>query len=119
MEIELANELYVLKRLIDSDQRVLALNRIEDKLENNREVQSRAYEKDMRAISYEDALKYYADDSPETEEAQKELYFAKKRMDELPISREYYAAYKEVRTLYEFINRTLFSDINKKVHHCD
>ncbi|MFA5283567.1 MAG: YlbF family regulator [Bacilli bacterium] len=119
MEIELADELYALKRLIDSDQRVLTLNRIENKLENDREAQSRAYEKDMRAISYEDALKHCADGSLEAKEAQKELYFAKKRMDELPISREYYAAYKEVRMLYESINHALFSDINKKVHLCD
>lgn len=119
MEIELVNELYILKRLIDSDQRVLLLNRIEKKLENDCEAQSKAYEKDMRSISYDDALKYYSDHSPEVEEAQKELYFAKKRMDELPISREYYAAYKEVRILYELINHTLFSDINRKVHHCD
>ncbi len=119
MNIELANELYVLKRLIDNDPRVLKLNSADNSLSNNDEACSLAYKKQESEIKYSDALKYFPENSKEVNGAQKELFIAKKHIDELPITREYYAAYKDVRELYNYINETLFAELNKRMHNCD
>ena len=45
------------------------------------------------------------------------LYEAKLNLDNHPLVKEYNEAYKEVRLLYEIINKELFNDFNLKGKH--
>lgn len=106
-----------LKRGIEEDERVLYLLEMEKKLSNDPLAMKLAYQKDIKAMEYEDALKHFKEDSKEVEAAQKALYLAKKELDSLEIVKEYNKAYQAVRLLYEDINKELFSEFKNK-HSC-
>ena len=104
-----------LKELIDNDPRLSKLNSLEKRMNDDEEVMSLAYKKDMAAVRYSDTLNHFSEDSKEAKEALKELHLSKKNLDENPLVREYLNAYKEVRNLYLDINNILFSDLNAEL----
>lgn len=114
MNESLLLKLQNLKSAIENDERVLNLKKIEKEMNDSEEVQVLAYKKDMMAISFEDCLKHYGENSNETREAQKSLYEAKLALDEHTLVKKYNEAYKEVRILYNKINKELFEDFSKK-----
>ena len=114
MNDSLMNSLEKLKEAIESDPRVLHLNELDKKLNDNEEVMKLAYKKDMALLSYEDSLKHFKEDSKEVGEAQKRLYEAKLSLDKHPLVIEYNNAYKLVRELYNKINEVLFKKFGEK-----
>lgn len=109
MNIELINSLTKLKEAINNDPRLLKLNELDKRLNNDEEVMRLAYKKDMASVSYEDALKHFSKDSKEVRDAQKRLHEAKLELDNNELVKEYNLAYKEVRLMYEMINEELFA----------
>lgn len=118
MNDSLINSLNKLKTAIENDPRVLKLNELDKKINENEEVMKLAYQKDMALVSYEDSLKHFKEDSATVSEAQKRLYEAKLSLDNHPLVKEYNLAYKEVRLMYEKINKTLFEKFQTK-KRCD
>ena len=101
-----------LKELLDSDQRIIALNRLEKELNNNEEVMALSYQKDVAASTYSDALNHYASDSIELKKFQRELFLKKEALDNHPLVKDYLKAYSEVRDLYFQVNEILFGDLS-------
>ena len=112
MEKEIYQKAMSLKEMIDNDERIINLSRIEKEMENNEEVMALSYKKDLASTKYSDILNYYSEDSEEAKKALKELHEAKLNLDNHPLVKEYLKAYKEVRELYQSINEILFSNFN-------
>lgn len=110
------NELYLkaeeIKELLEQDDRVVLLNKLEKEMNDNEEVMALAYKKDMAAVNYSDTLNHFSEDSKEAKEALKKLHEAKLELDNHPLVRSYLKAYSEVRELYENINNILFANFN-------
>lgn len=106
---ELANRL---KKEIDSDERIIVLNSLENQLNDSEVIMKLAYRKDIAVDKYNDMLRIYKDDSEEVINARKELATAKKELEENDLVRQYLKAYQQVRILYQNINETLFSYLN-------
>lgn len=106
---------YELKKAIDNDERVILLERLENEMNNSEEVMKLAYVKDMKADNYENALRFFKEDSDEVKLARQELYLAKKALDEHPLVKAYLKAYSEVRDLYFEVNQRLFSILDEEI----
>ena len=112
MEENIYSKAEKLKKLLDEDERIIRLNELEKKMNNNEEVMALAYQKDTRAVEYSDILNHYSEDSNEAKEAMKKLHEAKLNLDSHPLVQEYLSSYKEVRELYSQINEILFANFN-------
>lgn len=99
-----------IKKLIDNDERVILLNKLEKEMNENEEVMALAYKKDMAATEYGDALNHYSEDSEEVKKLLEKLHAAKLALDNHELVKKYMLAYKEVRDLYLEINRIIFGD---------
>ena len=101
-----------LKDLLDNDERIIRLNKLEKEMNANEEVMALSYQKDLAVSSYSDALNHYANDSEEIKKYQHELFLKKEALDNHPLVREYLKAFAEVRDLYFQINEILFNDLS-------
>lgn len=101
-----------LKDLLDNDERIIRLNKLENELNNNEEVMALSYQKDLAVSAYSDALNHFANDSEEIKKYQHELFLKKEALDNHPLVKEYLKAYSEVRDLYFQINEILFNDLS-------
>ena len=101
-----------LKDLLDNDERIIRLNKLENELNNNEEVMALSYQKDLAVSAYSDALNYFANDSEEIKKYQHELFLKKEALDNHPLVKSYLKAYSEVRDLYFQINEILFNDLS-------
>ena len=115
MSKDIYNLAYELKDLLSNDQRVKTLNELENKMNNDHEVISLAYQKDLACSNYSDILNHYARDSKEAKDAQKELHQKKLALDNNQIVRSYLKSYTEVRDLYNEINAILFKGLYTKL----
>ena len=115
MNEEILKLTYKLKKAIESDERIIALNKIEKEMENNEEVMALSYKKDVYLDKYNELGKYYSDDSDELIKARRDFATAKKELESHPLVREYLLKYQKVRLLYEEINDTLFSYLNNNM----
>ena len=113
MDEKILEKTYQLKKALDSDPRIIALNEIETRMNSNEEVMALSYKKDVTLDHYNEMLKYYKDDSKEVKKARQELATAKKELESHPIVREYLIAYQAVRLLFKEVNEGLFSYLNK------
>ena len=104
-----------LKELLSQDPRIIRLNELDKKMDEDEEVMSLAYKKDMAAVKYSDTLNHFSEDSEEAKKALKELHEAKLKLDNHPIVKEYMKAYIEVRDLYNEINEILFSNFQSNL----
>lgn len=104
-----------LKELLNKDPRIIKLNELEKKMNEDEEVMSLAYKKDMASVNYSDVLNHFSEESKETQKALKELHEAKLNLDNHPLVKEYMKAYKEVRELYEEINKILFANFTSNL----
>ena len=109
---------YELKDLLNNDERIIALNKLEKEMNENEEVMALAYQKDLAINEYSDALNHFASDSEEVKKAQHNLHLKKEALDNHPLVREYLKAYCEVRDLYFQLNDILFSNLNLKMKEC-
>ena len=101
-----------LKDLLDNDERIIRLNKLENELNNNEEVMALSYQKDLAVSSYSDALNHFANNSEEIKKYQHELFLKKEALDNHPLVKSYLKAYSEVRDLYFQINEILFNDLS-------
>ena len=101
-----------LKDLLDNDERLIRLNKLENELNNNEEVMALSYQKDLAVSAYSDALNHFANNSEEIKKYQHELFIKKEALDNHPLVKEYLKAYSEVRDLYFQINEILFNDLS-------
>ena len=101
-----------LKDLLDNDERIIRLNKLENELNNNEEVMALSYQKDLAVSSYSDALNHFANNSEEMKKYQHELFLKKEALDNHPLVKNYLKAYSEVRDLYFQINEILFNDMS-------
>ncbi len=101
-----------LKDLLDNDERIIRLNKLENELNNNEEVMALSYQKDLAVSAYSDALNHFANDSKEIKQYQHELFLKKEALDNHPLVKSYLKAYSEVRDLYFQINEILFNDLS-------
>ena len=115
MSKDIYNLAYELKELLANDERIKKLNSLEEKMNNDNEVISLAYQKDMACLKYSDALNHYAKDSEEVKAFQKELHEKKLALDTNKTVSEYLKAYSAVRDLYFEMNDILFSGLDTKL----
>ena len=115
MSKDIYNLAYELKELLANDERIKKLNSLEEKINNDNEVISLAYQKDMACLKYSDALNHYAKDSEEVKVFQKELHEKKLALDTNKTVSEYLKAYSAVRDLYFEMNDILFSGLDTKL----
>ena len=115
MEENIYSKAEKLKESLTNDPRVIRLNELEKKMNNDEEVMALAYRKDVAATNYSDVLNHFSEESEEAKEALKKLHEAKLALDSHPLVREYLSAYKEVRELYEEINEILFANFNSNL----
>ena len=101
-----------LKDLLDNDERIIRLNKLENELNNNEEVMALSYQKDIAVSSYSDALNHFANNSEEMKKYQHDLFLKKEALDDHPLVKEYLKAYSEVRDLYFQVNEILFNDLS-------
>ena len=101
-----------LKDLLDNDERLIRLNKLENELNNNEEVMALSYQKDLAVSSYSDALNHFANNSEEMKKYQHDLFLKKEALDNHPLVKEYLKAYSEVRDLYFQVNEILFNDVS-------
>ena len=101
-----------LKDLLDNDERIIRLNKLENELNNNEEVMALSYQKDLAVSSYSDALNHFANNSEEMKKYQHDLFLKKEALDNHPLVKEYLKAYSEVRDLYYQVNEILFNDVS-------
>lgn len=101
-----------LKNAIQNDSRIVVLNLAEAEMENDNDAKILSYKMDCAVSDYNEMIRLFGLNSKETRRAQKVLYEAKKQLEELPSVRLYLEKYKDVRSLYEEINKTLFNDFN-------
>ena len=106
---------FQLKTALDNDPRIVLLNKLENEMNNNEEVMGLSYRKDMALDRYNEMAKYFKDDSEEVIKARQLLADAKKELESHPLVREYLSSYQQVRLLYEHINETLFTYLNKNM----
>lgn len=101
-----------LKDLLDNDERIIRLNKLEKEMNANEEVMALSYQKDLAVSAYSDALNHYGNNSPEIKKYQHELFLKKEALDNHPLVKDYLKAYSEVRDLYFQINEILFNDLS-------
>ena len=101
-----------LKDLLDNDERIVRLNKLEKQMNENEEVMALSYQKDLAVSFYSDALNHYANNSEEMKKYQHELFLKKEALDNHPLVKEYLKAFSEVRDLYFQVNEILFNDLS-------
>ena len=101
-----------LKEELDNLPEVKELERLNKLLNENEDVMRLAYRKDMCATKYEDAVRYFGQDSDEAIEAQKALHLAKLELDKHELVVSYNKQYKIVREIYDRINKEIFNPFN-------
>ena len=109
---------YELKDLLTNDPRIIRLNELEKKMNENEEVMALAYQKDLAVSEYGDTLNHFTKDNEEVKKAQHNLHLKKEALDNHPIVKEYLKAYSEVRDLYYQLNDILFSNLNLNMRGC-
>ena len=105
---------YKLKNAIENDDRIIYLNKLEEKMNNDEKVMTLSYKKDLAINEYEDALRHFGENSNISNESFKNLLYAKETLYSFPLVKEYIEAYKKVRDLYLEINGILFDDFSLK-----
>lgn len=112
MTNELKDKLEELKSLINQNEDVLLLNKLDEQLANNEEVMKLSYKMDVLSVEYSDALKHFKEDSDEVKLAQQKLYQAKLELDSHALVKSYNEVYLRVKKLYKNINKEIFGDFS-------
>ena len=114
MESSTLKTLTLLKEALAADPRSLALKQVEKDLEGSEEIRllSNKAKEAMEELAY--AQGHYGPNSPLSKDKQRELYLAKKALDEHPLSREYSKRYAIIRSLYGEIDALLIGPYREK-----
>ena len=112
MNQNIADKAQKLKETIESLPEVQELERLNNLLNENEDVMRLCYKKDVCATKYEDAIRYFGENSDEANKAQKELHKAKLDLDNNELVKKYNQQFKIVRKIYDRINEELFNPFN-------
>lgn len=96
---------------LTNDKRILECKNAEQKMENNKEVILLSRNKELKENAYSDLLKIYKEEDEIVIKARKELFIAKKALDEHPLVRDYIKKYQIARDLISKVNLSLYADI--------
>lgn len=106
---QLASEL---KDLLNNDERLILLDKIEKEMEENEEVELLSYQKDVICSEYSSLLNIYSSEDEHIKDVIMRLSQAKTKLQNHPLVKDYLQNYKVVKDLYEKINSILFSSFN-------
>ena len=109
---------YELKDLLNNDERIILLNKLEKEMNENEEVMALAYQKDLAINEYSDALNHFDRNSEAVKKAQHRLRLTKEALDSHPLVRDYLKAYSEVRDMIYQLNDILFSGLGLNIKRC-
>jgi len=112
MDQNLLNGALKIKEELDDLPEVKELERLNKLLNENEDVMRLAYKKDICATKFEDAIRYFGEDSEEANKAQKALHLAKLELDKNELVVAYNNQYKIVRKIYDKINKEIFEPFN-------
>lgn len=112
MKESIYNLAYKLHDDLIKDPRIIKLNELENKLNNDNDVIRLVIAKDTANDKYIEMKKYFKDGSNEVDNALKDLVKAKKELDSHPLVREYLDSYSKVRDILLYINSNIFNIIN-------
>ncbi len=115
MQETTSNVLNVLLDSIREDERFIAFRLAETAMEEDEEVQALSKTKDEKAVIWEEARRYEGENSPNALIAQKELYLAKKALDEHPKVLQYRKEYAQIARIFEELDRLVLGDFKTKV----
>ena len=115
MNESIGEKVSTLKSMLDSDERIVALNKLDKEMSNNEEVMKLSYALDVASSKYSDMLSIYSENSKEVKEARLALVKAKENLYSHPLVKQYLEEYKKVRELYAEIDDILFSDFAVKL----
>lgn len=100
-----------LRDLIKSSDLYLDLLKKEKEMEEDELAISLAIIKEKKAEQYSFMLNHFKEDDPNLINARKELFIAKKNLEELEVVKNYLSAYQKVRLLLNEVNDILFKDM--------
>ncbi len=110
MKKEIYLDVYNLKEALANDSRIIHLNELEKKMNNDDSVMALAYQKDIASSRYGDMFTIYSNEEvDEVKNARDELIKAKSLLYMHPLVREYLEAFQKVRTIYQDINKNIFA----------
>ena len=99
---------YELHDVITNDERYINLLKLEKEMEEDDEVCTLSYKKDLASDEYNEMLKLFKDDRDEVKRALKKLHEAKKELESHPKVVAYLKSYAEFRNILNEINEILF-----------
>ena len=105
-----------LREALADDLRLKKLEEAERKLNASEEVASLSQKAKEALSAYAYNRDHFGSVNELTRSAQHEAYLAKKALDEHPLSKEYNAAFKEVRILYDELDGILLSPYREKLN---
>ena len=110
MKKEIYLDSYNLKEALANDSRIIHLNDVEKKMNNDDSVMALAYQKDIASSRYGDMLTIYSNEEvDEVKNARDELIKAKSLLYMHPLVKEYLDAFQAVRSIYQNINKNIFA----------
>ena len=112
MNQKLLDKALEIKEEINSLPEVKELESLDKLLSENEEVMKLCYKKDVCCTKYEDAIRYFGDNSEEALVAQKALHQARLELDNNELVKAYNEQYKKVRKIYDKINEEIFNPFN-------
>jgi cell fate (sporulation/competence/biofilm development) regulator YlbF (YheA/YmcA/DUF963 family) len=103
-------DVYNLKEVLTNDPRIIHLNELEKRMNNDDSVMALAYQKDIASSRYGDMLNIYSNEEvDEVKNARNALIKAKSLLYMHPLVREYLDAFQIVRAIYRDINKNIFA----------
>lgn len=118
MNDEILKATYELNMAIKKLEDEVELSKKEKMMEENEEVMVLSYRFDDAQTKYNDALKFFDKNSKEVQQAQKNLYEAKKELESHHLVRDYIEAYSKVRKYYDEIQKAIFDKFKDKSRMC-
>lgn len=110
MKKEIYLDSYNLKEALANDSRIIHLNDVEKKMNNDDSIMALAYQKDIASSRYGDMLTIFSNEEvDEVKNAREELIKAKSLLYMHPLVKEYLDAFQAVRSIYQNINKNIFA----------
>ena len=118
MNEQTIKNIYLLKSVIEKDDRFKQFRQLEGDLAGNLDVLRLNSELDQLIIKYEDALDFFGEESQEAKELTHQIYLKKLELDSLEVSKKYTEKFIEVRDIYSKLNKKIFSPFKEAKGFC-
>ena len=107
--------LLALANAIESDPRVINLAKAEAKLNDDSMVKAISAKQAQKSDVFDENCRLFGVSSPQTKQAQKELFEAKNELDSLPAVQEYQRCFNAINMLFYEIEYAIFGPFKEKV----